>query len=67
MFAAGHSLAPVAMMLVAGTQERREQQESGRTVDGWLNKMSWEMMMISARLYYYRVLFTSPQLYTKVE
>lgn len=40
MFAAGHSLAPMAMMLVAGTQERREQQESGRTVDGWLNKMS---------------------------
>lgn len=38
-FAAGHSLAPVAMMLVAGTHSKRDE-DSERvegTVDGWLH------------------------------
>lgn len=32
MFAAGHSLAPVAMMLVAGTHSKRD--ENSKRVDG---------------------------------
>lgn len=40
MFAAGHSLAPVAMMLVAGeTRTAREWTDRGRLA-AWLNKMS---------------------------